>query len=396
MAQLLGIDAPDFDFRAWLQSAWEFTLPRLVETGLQLVVLLVVYWIARLALGRLEKAVSTRTTTQVDDILARMLRRCVLLSVAFWGLWRLAHIWELSRTADFVVAVWIIAFTLPVAFLLTDLLGLVEQSVVARTETKVDDTALPWINRAVFAVVIGTGVMIGLHEMGINIAPLIGAAGVAGLAVSLAAKDSLANLIAGITIVVDRPFVLGDRIELWRAPANQATWGDVVEIGIRATKIRTPDNIIIIIPNSEIMMRDIINWTAHGDSIRLRIPIGIAYDADATVSKRLCLEAAAACPGVLERPEPVCIIRSFGDSSVNLELRVWLESARDRRAVEDWLTDHIKRIFDREGIEIPYPKRDLYIKTMPGAVPGVAPVALEAPSKPGADPADGGNQGASS
>jgi small-conductance mechanosensitive channel len=122
---------------------------------------------------------------------------------------------------------------------------------------------------------------------------------------------------------------------------------------------------VIIIPNSVIMQRDIVNWTASGASIRLRIPIGISYDAPPAKAKALCLEAAAACDGVLKTPEPVCILRSFGDSSVNLELRVWLSDARERRAIDDWITDHVKTLFDANGIEIPYPKRDLYIKSMP-------------------------------
>jgi small-conductance mechanosensitive channel len=150
----------------------------------------------------------------------------------------------------------------------------------------------------------------------------------------------------------------------------QANWGDIVEIGIRATTIRTTDNIIVIIPNNEIMRRDIINYTASGDSIRLRIPIGIAYDANVELAKKLCLQAADECEYVTEKPVAVCILRSFGASSVDLQLRVWLHDARRRRDAEDWLTERVKGLFDEFGIEIPYPKRDLYIKQAPG---GVAP-----------------------
>ncbi len=190
-----------------------------------------------------------------------------------------------------------------------------------------------------------------------------------GVALSFAAKDTLSNLIAGILLIVDRPFDVGDRIEIWGAPAGQANWGDVQEIGIRAVKIRTTDNIMIIIPNNEIMRRDIVNWTASGETVRLRVPIGIAYDADIERAKALCVQAATECEDVKRAPEPVCILRAFGASSVDLELRVWLRDARRRRAADDWMTERIKVLFDENDIEIPYPKRDLYIRQAPETLP---------------------------
>lgn len=373
MAEFLGFQITQQDIQAWFASARDFLLPRLAASALQLIGIAVVYWAVRLVLTRTERLVAGRTSTEIDDILIRAIRRCALLSIVFWGAWRFAAIWELPGLARTMSAAWIMAFSIPIARGLTDLMHMLERGLIARTETRVDDTALPWINRAVQFVVIGSGVMIALHQLGVDITPLLAGASVAGFAVSFAAKDTLANLIAGILLVVDRPFVIGDRIELWQAPPGQASWGDVMEVGIRATKIRTPDNIVIIIPNSVIMQRDIVNWTASGDSIRLRIPIGIAYDAPPAKAKALCLQAAAACEGVLAVPESVCIIRAFGDSSVNLELRVWIQDARQRRAIDDWLTDHIKTLFDEHGIEIPYPKRDLYIKSLPegGRLPGL-------------------------
>ena len=192
---------------------------------------------------------------------------------------------------------------------------------------------------------------------------------VLGIGISFAAKDTLSNLIAGVLLTVDRPFEVGDRIEIWGAPKLQANWGDIVEIGLRATTIRTTDNIMVIIPNNEIMRRDIINYTSSGASIRLRIPIGIAYDASVEEAKKLCLQAADECKYVKNDPVPVCILRSFGSSSVDLQLRVWLLDARQRRDADDWLTERVKALFDEAGVEIPYPKRDLYIKQAPGGVP---------------------------
>jgi small-conductance mechanosensitive channel len=101
------------------------------------------------------------------------------------------------------------------------------------------------------------GGILALDAMGFNIMPFVAGAGVAGIAIGFAAKDTLSNLIAGVLLIIDRPFEVGDRIEVWSAPKNAATWGDVIHIGLRATKIRTTDNIVIIIPDNEIMKRDI-------------------------------------------------------------------------------------------------------------------------------------------
>jgi small-conductance mechanosensitive channel len=179
---------------------------------------------------------------------------------------------------------------------------------------------------------------------------------------------------------------VGDRIEVWAAPVNSATWGDVVEIGLRATKIRTTDNLIIVIPNNEIMRRDIVNYTASGSHIRLRIPVSIAYNADAEQAKAVAHRVALETEGVMAVPEPQVLIRNFGESAIDLQVRVWIADARQRRAIADHITDKLKREFDRAGIEIPYAKRDLYIRAMPGDFPALPPAAAPAASA-GAAPA---------
>ncbi|MFQ5690002.1 MAG: mechanosensitive ion channel family protein [Gemmatimonadota bacterium] len=367
--RVLGIDWTQADVRAWLEVVRDFALPRLLESLGLLLLAALVYWIVRWLLRRVERLLEVRTATEFDEGIARLIRRLALISIGFWALWRLAHIWELPRGAGAVVAAWIVALSLPVSRFVGDVLRVLEEKVVPRTRTRLDDTSLPLINKVVHFLVVATGALIALEYLGINISPLLAGAGVVGLAVSLAARDTLSNLIAGLLLILDRPFQVGDRIELWSAPADTGTWGDVVEIGLRATKIRNPDNLIMIIPNNEIMRRDIVNYTASGPDIRLRLPIGVAYDADVDLAKKLILGVAREAPGVKLEPEPVVIVRSFGDSAIDLELRVWIADARRRRNISDRITERVKREFDEHGVEIPYPKRDLYIKTMPAAIP---------------------------
>ena len=242
-----------------------------------------------------------------------------------------------------------------------------------RTETTLDDTALPLLNKFARFLIVGGAAVVALSHIGVEITPFIAGASVAGVAIGLASKDTLSNLIAGVLLIMDRPFEIGDRIELWTAPRGTATWGDVVEIGLRATRIRNSDNVIFVIPNNQIMQRDIVNWTASGDNIRLRIPIGVAYDADPAKAKEIINRVALGVDGVLSDPEPKVIIRSFGESSIDLQLRVWIVNARERRAIMDEITDRVKIEFDRAGVEIPYTKRDIYVRSMPAGLAAELP-----------------------
>jgi len=155
--------------------------------------------------------------------------------------------------------------------------------------------------------------------------------------------------------------LVGDRIELWSSPAETGSWGDVIEIGLRATKIRNPDNLVIVVPNNEIMRRDIINYTMSGSRIRLRIPISVEYEANLAQAKDVILAIARDTAGVVRDPPPVVIVRSFGASDVQLQLRVWIEDARGRRAIADEITARVLERFAAEGMALPYPKRDIYM-----------------------------------
>jgi small-conductance mechanosensitive channel len=135
----------------------------------------------------------------------------------------------------------------------------------------------------------------------------------------------------------------------------------VIDIGLRATKIRTTDHIIIVIPNNEVMRRDIINYTLISEKIRVRVNIGVAYDTDIKKAKDIILKVAASAEWIAKEPAPKVVVRNFGESSVDLQLRIWIEDARRRMDTVSYITDQVKDEFDRQGVEIPYPKRDIYV-----------------------------------
>jgi small-conductance mechanosensitive channel len=259
-------------------------------------------------------------------------------------------------------ALLIILLAVPVKNFLSIAIGFLQIKIAHQTENKIDDILFELLSRFAGFIIIATAIIIALDSLGVNVMPFIAGAGVAGIAIGFAARDTLSNLIAGILLIIDRPFEVGDRIEVWSAPLGSSTWGDVIDIGLRATKIKTTDNIVIIIPNNEIMLRDIINYTTISERIRVRINIGIAYDADIQKAKDIILEVADSAEWVSKDPPPKVVVRKFGESSVDLQLRVWIKDARRRMNTISYITDAVKSSFDEHGLEIPYPKRVIYVK----------------------------------
>ncbi len=365
------------DVAGWWNGAVAYAAP-LIPPSLGVIALaLLAYFTFSRLLRLLHRRFAARTATDLDDELLRTVRQVLRLTVIAWAVGRIIGVWSPgpgadsagigmtsdSQSRDWVWGVWIGAVFWPLSRLVVQLMrGLESRALPLAEGTALDETALPMINQLVRFTVIALGVLLSMAHLGLPIAPLLASAGVAGLALSLAAKDTLSNLMAGVLLIVDRPFRVGDRIELWHAPRETGTWGDVIEIGLRATKIRNPDNIVVVVPNNEIMLRDIVNYTMSGEDIRLRIPFSCAYEADIERAKALLCEAAREVRGVKPDPAPVVIVRGFGPSEVNLQLRVWIQEARERRSVADEITGKAMVKFHNAGIEIPYQKRELYIR----------------------------------
>ena len=308
---------------------------------------------------RLKKFEFVQVNAQVFHILRRVIFLALLMVVGTY----LLRMTALPVLEQIFHALLILFLAFPVKNFLSLVIKFLQNKIAHQTENQIDDIIFELLSRFAGFIIIATAVIIALDSLGVNVMPFIAGAGVAGVAIGFAAKDTLSNLIAGILLIIDRPFEVGDRIEVWSAPAGSSTWGDVIDIGLRATKIKTTDNIVIIIPNNEIMLRDIINYTTISEKIRVRINIGISYDADIQKAKSIILKVADTTEWVAKDPPPKVVVRKFGESSVDVQLRVWINDARRRMSTISHITDRVKSSFDEQGIEIPYPKRDVYVKT---------------------------------
>ncbi|MBW2109549.1 MAG: mechanosensitive ion channel family protein [Deltaproteobacteria bacterium] len=344
-----------------LLSTWQDVYPILLK-ALLIVLGALIFWsvfnrVLKKVQKNLQKYEFVRTHVEIFFLIRKAVGYTLVLVCGIY----LMDLFRIPILENVFLAVLVMLVAMPVKDFTMLALRYLEDLVAKRTESKVDDIVFDLLNKFAGVIIYVVAGLLALDMIGVNVVPFVAGAGVAGIAVGFAAKDTLSNLIAGVLLIIDRPFEVGDRIEVWSAPKNSATWGDVVDIGLRATKIKTTDNIIIIIPNNQIMTRDIINYTTISEDIRVRILIGVSYKTDLEQARRVILEVAKEPPWVAEKPPPVVVVKAFGESSVDLELRVWIKDARKRIHTISYLTDRVKAAFDKEGIEIPFPQRDIHI-----------------------------------
>ncbi|MBW1797193.1 MAG: mechanosensitive ion channel family protein [Deltaproteobacteria bacterium] len=321
----------------------------------------IAWWIFNAVIGRLKKKYRDRPFFEKNEQIFILIKRAGHYSILILVGISLLNLFQAPMAEKIFFAFMIILLSIIANSIVNILIPYVEQHLADKTDTQVDDVILDLSSKFSGVIIYATGIILALDVLGLNIMPFVAGAGVAGIAIGFAAKDTLSNLIAGILLIMDRPFEVGDRIEIWTAPKNSATWGDVIDIGLRATKIKTTDNIVIIIPNNEIMMRDIINYTTITKEIRVRIPIGIAYDADIKKAKALIIKVALELDWAMREPAPKVVVRNFGESAVDLQARIWISNPRRRMDTISHVTDRVKEVFQEEGIEIPYPKRDILV-----------------------------------
>jgi small-conductance mechanosensitive channel len=206
--------------------------------------------------------------------------------------------------------------------------------------------------------VVAIGLMVGLQASGINMGALTVLFGAVGVGIGFGLQTIASNFISGLILLIERPIQVGDRIQR----ADQDGRGG--RINIRATEVITNDDIAVIVPNSDFISQQVINWSHGGDSIRSKVPIGEDYGSDIHKVKQALLEAAAAVDVVLKHPGPRVRLKGFGDSSIDFELLGWTSEMLHRRgefisrvnfAIHDALAQH--------GIVIPFPQRDLHLKS---------------------------------
>ena len=216
---------------------------------------------------------------------------------------------------------------------------------------------VPVAEKVISLFLLVTALVIVLKHFNVDIFSLVTALGIGSLAIGMAAKDTMAHMISGFTIMLDRPFRIGDRIQL-----TGGQIGDVIDIGLRSTKIKTFDNQLLIIPNSDLCNSMLTNQAFPNSRVKGRVNIGVAYGSDVDQVKRLLVSTALESGGVLADPLPEAYFVSFGDSALNMSLFFWVEEYSALFATNDRVNSLIVKRFRENDIEIPFPIRTVIME----------------------------------
>ncbi|MGD8564629.1 MAG: mechanosensitive ion channel family protein [Desulfarculaceae bacterium] len=330
--------------------------PWLHSLGLLLLGLLAA-WLVDRFISRSLKAFTARTATNLDDRIIAWAHRPIQLTVFLIALGLAAKVliqdpwWDQTLFA----VIWTI-----IAVLWTSLCIRISRSIfkrmIQRKRGEAIVQALPLLDNLVLVLLLAGGVYCIMSLWDISVTPLLASAGIATAAVAFAAKDTLANFFGGISIFVDHPYRLGDYIIL-----DSGERGEVVEIGVRSTRLLTRDDVLITVPNAVMANAKIINQSGQVPRFRVRAQVGVAYDSDVEQVEKVLLSVLEGLSEIITPPTPRVRFRAFGDSALDFEILFWIRDPADNGRMLHIVNTRIHKRFKEEGIEIPFPQRVLHM-----------------------------------
>jgi MscS family membrane protein len=327
------------------------------------IVLLVSFVSAKLAdviICRFLKTLAARTESPVDDELIGHVHKPLFISVFFFGVYLVLDILQFENPYRFLVLgilqTYLVIIWTGATFRVTKSLlhGLTR---AANRYSWIDGRTLPLFDNLGKLFTIGLAIYLLLMVWELNVAPWLASAGIVGIALGFAAKDSLANLFGGLFIMADAPYKLGDFILL-----DTGERGRVTKIGLRSTRLLTRDDIEVTLPNAIIANSKIVNESGGPwEKARVTVHVGVAYGSDIDKVRRVLLEAAQSVNQVVDEPPPRIRFTEFGDSSLNFRLLCWIKEPIYKGEALDALNTQVYKRFIAEDIVIPFPQRDVHM-----------------------------------
>lgn len=338
------------------------------EDWLNLLVSILIFLLAWLLISKLVyiilRLVVSRTPYKYDDILLDKVRPQIRMLLAVAGLqFGTIRLLFLSPALkqwlnQSYISLYVVIFTIIIWKVFDIALIWYQEEVEPKHPDHQYDAVLTLLSRIGRFFLVSVSVIMILSINNIDVSVLIAALGIGGLALSLAAQDSLANLISGVLILLDQPFRVGDRIEI----QGLGTWGDVVDIGLRSTRIRTRDNILVIVPNSKIGTDQVINYSFPDPQYRIQMEINIPYGEDVEKVRQIIVDTVCEVAGIVHDKPVEALYVEMGGTGMVFRVRWWIESYIDTRRMFDHVNTALQAAFDEAGIVIPAPAYDIFIK----------------------------------
>jgi len=301
----------------------------------------------------LVKRLTARIPGEVDDAVLRRVHPAVWVTVLLGGSY--LGVAQVGASAGLLTT--LLAATLTVVALVWayTLFHVGRIAIEASSDsTYVDRQVVPIFQNVWSAVVAGVALFLLLSLWKVDVTPLLASAGVVGIIVGLAAKDTLANFFGSISLYADGTYAVGDYVVL-----ESGDRGRVEDISVRSTIIRTRDDILVTVPNAELTKAAVVNESTPRRYRRVKVPVSVAYGTDVDRVEEIMLDVAAATDLVREKPSPRVRLREFGDSGLQIELLCWIDHPRLRGRAVDQLMRAIYTEFRDADVEIPYPQREV-------------------------------------
>lgn len=299
--------------------------------------------------------ITAKTKTEIDDKILLLLHKPIYYIMILIGLRMGLHWLDIPPEYSAWIDSGIFAVIVLIAFyILAKIIKIVVleflKNLAERTDSALDDQIIVMIDKFLVILVLSIGVVVILGQFGIEITPLLAGIGIMGLVVAFAAQESLSSIFGGIMLMVDQAFKSGDRVKIGK------DMGDIISIGLRSTKIRTRNGNVLIIPNSELSKRDIINYSALNPNLRVELKFAIDYNSNIDKAQRIIKDVIKETPGIVEGKKIQVIVWELGESAIVLRSLFWVEKwKRVRRNVMGRINEKVLKEFKNAGINIPYP-----------------------------------------
>jgi potassium-dependent mechanosensitive channel len=368
LAMVAGYDA----FGRWI-------LHSTVTSGAVVIVVVLVFALVRHALpmllsgaeaGRRLRGVGVRLAQRLIGLVRIVVATgAVLVLLDIWGIAESpVATWQRITSAGFEigpvqVTVGRILLAILVLYAAVLVSGLTRTVVTADIERRQDgDRGLgESISRLVHYAIITLGVVVALAAMGVQLQNFAIVAGALGIGVGFGLQNVVNNFASGLILLFERPVRVGDTVVVGDV------WGTIQKIGLRSTVMVTLDQSEMIVPNGDLVSEKVINWTLSNPTARIILPVGVAYGSSIADVLEILVESAFAHEAVLKEPPPEALFVGFGDSSLDFELRVWVGNIRRRLQVRSTVLIEVERRLNEAGIEIPFPQRDLHLRSVDAA-----------------------------
>lgn len=347
----------------WLSNPWSQALLLAVAS-------LLAAALSRVLYVRVFARLAAKTETDLDDKIVAITRRPVFVTVLLLGLWAATAVLTLPDPVPFVIAALVKSVVIVLWSMALNRVVMLSLEFMTENERfrLIQIRTRPIFELAAKVIVVGGAVYLVLLTWNIDATGWIASAGVVGVAVGFAAKDTVANLFSGVFIMADAPYKLGDYVVL-----GSGERGMVTDIGIRSTRILTRDDLEVIVPNAVIAGAKIINETGGPHEMRrVRCTVDVAYGSEVDRVRNVLMQAAADCQYLVEDPAPRVRFRAFGASGLTFQLMGWVAEPVLRGRAEDSVNTLVYNGLNAAGIEIPYSKHDVYIKEAPGSFSSTA------------------------